>query len=169
VFCRSLPTLSVNFHQSGWCHIRNTVIFSGIFFSRNHCYEHNLAYFVAEFSADIFVRLIGLLCKASSASRDESSTRCVLDATEKGTYFSCVIIGVSVCRNINPACIGTLRQFIIVIMVCVNITCAREKKIMNMLGREGAMKRERERSALFMLGESRGDRNISCWFAASLT
>lgn len=137
--------MSVNFHQNVWCHIRKTVIFSGIFFCGNHCYQHNLACFVTEFSADNFVRLIWLWCKGSSASRDEYLTRCVLDATEKGTYFSCVIIGVSVCGNINPACIGTVRQFIIVIMVCVNITCAREKKIMNMLGREGTMKRERER------------------------
>lgn len=163
--------MSVNSHQSGWRHIRKRVIFNGIFFSGNHCYQHNLVCFVTEFSAEIFVRLMGLWCKAGSAPGDEFLTRCVLDATEKGTYFSCIIIGVSVCRNINPACIGTVRQFIIVIIVCVNITCAREKKIMNMLGREGAMKRERkrERSALFMLGESRGDRNISCWFAASLT
>ena len=115
-----------------------------------HSTLDNLACFVTEFSADIFVRLIGLWCKASSASRDESLTRHVLDVTEKGTYFSCVIIGVSVCRNINPACIGTLRQFIIVIMVCVNITCAREKKIMNMLGREGAMKRERKKCLIYV-------------------
>jgi len=113
-------------------------------------YIHSNLDNLACFLTDIFVRLIGLWCKASSASRDESLTRCVLDVTEKGTYFSCVIIGVSVCRNINPACIGTLRQFIIVIMVCVNITCAREKKIMNMLGREGAMKRERKKCLIYV-------------------
>lgn len=90
-------------------------------------------------------------------------------AREKSTCFSCVIVGVSVRRSIKPACVGAVRQFIIVIMVYVNITCMRETKIMNILGREGDTKRERGRSALFMLGEFRRDRNISCCFAPSLT
>jgi hypothetical protein len=81
--------------------------------------------------------------------------------------FNCVIIGVSVCTAQTPACIGTECQFIIVIMVYVIITCARETMVMNILGREG--ERKRGRSVLFMLGELRGDRNISCWFAASVT
>jgi hypothetical protein len=72
VVYRSLSIFSVNLHETGWCHIRKTVISSGMFFSGSHWYRCTLPCFVTEFSSGLFIGLTELGCKAGSAYMDVS-------------------------------------------------------------------------------------------------